>query len=101
MIRRLDALGVALLVGLAVALMGGGFALVAIGVVKGWELVTVISFGAVLLAAAHPRAPSTTPHNTMVHGSARPAAEQEAHEAARGSSSKSPMHAARFSGLRD
>src|ERR1700722_9876535 len=96
MICRLDVLGVALLVGLAVAFIGGGVALVETGVIKEWELVTIISFGAVLIAAAHPRAPSTTPHNTMVHGSARPAAEPEAHAAARGDNKLSPIHDASF-----
>ncbi len=95
--RRPDILGLALLAGLAAAFIGGGVVLFTTGVIKGWELVTILSFGGVLVAAAHPRAPSTTPHNSMVHGSARPAAESEAHAAARGNVKSAPLHDATFS----
>lgn len=95
-IRRLDFIGFLLLTVLAAALIGGGVVLVDTGIVKEWQLVAILSFGGVLVAAAHPRAPSTTPHNTMVHGTARPAAEPEAHAAARGNVKSSPMHDATF-----
>ena len=96
MIRRPDAFGVALLIGLAAALLGGGVILIDIGVIKGWECLCIISVGLVLIAAAHPRAPPATPHNSMVHGSARPAAESEAHAAARGETKSAPIHDTTF-----
>ena len=50
--RHSDFLGLALLTGLAVALMGGGVALVASGLVNAWELTAILSIGGVLVAAA-------------------------------------------------
>jgi len=94
--RNSDFLGLALLTGLAVALMGGGVALVASGLVNAWELTAILSIGGVLVAAASPRAGPTQPHNTMVHGSARPAAEPEAQAAARGDRKNASMHDATF-----
>lgn len=94
--RRLDAIGLALLAGLAVAMIGGGVALVASGLVKAWELAAVLSFGTVLVASAHPRAAPAAPHNTRVHGAAAPASEHEAHAAARGDTKTAPMHDATF-----
>jgi len=96
MIRRLDLIGLVLMIGLAAVLLGGGVTLVVAGVVKTWELVVIFSFGGVLVAAAHPHAPATTPRNTMAHGAARPAAEPEAQAAARGLEKKAPMHDAIF-----
>jgi hypothetical protein len=80
----LDAIGLVLLAVLAAVLIGGGVALVASGLVKGWELLAVLGFGGVLVAGAHPRATPTGPHNAMVHGAARTADESEAVNAARG-----------------
>jgi hypothetical protein len=96
MISRLDVFGVALLIGLAAALLGGGVILVDTGVIKEWEFLTIISVGVVLVAASQPRAPPAMPHNSMVHGSARPAAESEAHAAARGDIKSAPLHDATF-----
>jgi len=90
--RRPDTIGLALLAGLTVALIGGGAALLASGLVKPWELLAVVGLGGVLVAAHHPHAPPATPRNTMAHGAARPAAEPEAQAAARGGGNTAPMH---------
>ena len=94
--RRPDAIGIALLAGFAVAMIGGGVALLASGLVKAWELAAVLGFGSVLVAAAHPRAAATAPGNTHVHGAARPAVEAEAQEAARGTAKTASIHEATF-----
>jgi hypothetical protein len=92
MTRHLDAIGLALLAGLAAAITGGGVAIVAAGLVKPWELTAVLGLGGVLVAAASERAVSTTPKNTLVHGAARPAAETEAKAAARGIAKAPDLH---------
>ena len=68
MMRRPDAISVALLAGVAVAMIGGGVALLASGLIKPWELTAVLGLGSVLVAAALPRAPASPPRNTHVHG---------------------------------
>src|SRR3569833_889024 len=82
--RRPDCIGLMLLTILAAALLGGGFAVISSGLIKPWELATILAIGGVLVAAASPRAPPTRPRNTMVHGTAQPAAKTEARAAARG-----------------
>ena len=96
--RRPDAIGVALLAGFAVAMIGGGGALLASGLVKPWELTAVLGLGSVLVAAALPRAPASTPRNTHVHGAARPAVEAEAQDAARGNSKTASIRPPRAPG---
>ena len=92
MICRLDLVGLTLLAGLAAAFIGGGVALVDAGVIKGWELASILSLGGVLVAAAHPRAAATTPHDTTAHGEARAASQDETLRAARGDTKAAPLH---------
>ena len=51
---------------LAVAIIGGGVVLIDTGVIKGGELISIISFGAVLVAAA-----KTTDHAPKAASDAR------------------------------
>jgi len=62
MIPRPDRLGIALLAGLAAALIGGGVVLIEAEIVQAWELLGVLAFGAVMVAAARPQiAPQRPP----------------------------------------
>ena len=91
MARRPDALAAALCAGLALAVIGGGAALVSLGFAQAWELITALGVGAVLVAGHRSRETSAALHNGQIHGAARPARASEAIGAAQGRPDAPPL----------
>lgn len=94
--RRFDATAILLFSCLAVAAVGVGVALICFGYFSPWEfglwLVVCLAF----LAVGLPSHVNSTPKNTQVHGSARPATETEAQAAARGAGKARDVHDQHF-----
>ena len=94
--RGLDATGALLLVALGVAAAVAAAALIDRGYFTPWEFAVALFVGAAFLVVGFPGHVHPAPHNTRVHGAAAPAAEHEAHAAARGDTKTAPMHDATF-----
>ncbi len=95
--RPLDATAGLLIIAIAVAILGSGYLLAAAHVINLWEIVGIIAFGSVLVAAATPRRSESGPRNSFVHGSSRPASPTETQAAARGEVARKPAHEQQFS----
>ena len=94
--RGLDTTGVLLLAALGGAAAVAVAALIDRGYFTPWELAIGLFVGAAFLVIGFPSHVATAPKNTRVHGAAAPAAEHEAHAAARGDTKTAPMHDATF-----
>jgi predicted lipid-binding transport protein (Tim44 family) len=94
--RGFDALGVVLLGTLALGAVGGGVLLVQHGEFTASGLLLALVIGGAFVFAAGPSHRGTSPKNTLVHGAARPASEDETRTAARGVVKQEPAHENRY-----
>src|ERR1700685_3921977 len=94
--RRFDAISVLLLSCLAAAAVGVGAALIYFGYFTPWEFALWLVVCLAFLAVGLPGHVNSAPKNTQVHGSARPATETEAQDAARGAAKARDIHDQHF-----
>lgn len=92
-IKKVDGLVVLLVVALAALAIGAVCAALYFGWFGSpWQLATWLVICVAFLAAGVPAVGHRMTRHTNVHGSARPASQDEARKAARGDAGASPMH---------
>jgi membrane protein implicated in regulation of membrane protease activity len=92
-IKRVDALVVLLIAILAALAIGAVYAALYLGWFGSpWQLATWLVICVAFLAAGVPAVGHRMTRHTNVHGSARPASQDEARKAALGDAGPSPMH---------
>jgi beta-lactamase regulating signal transducer with metallopeptidase domain len=92
-IKRVDTLVVLLVAILAGCAIGAVYAALYFGWFGSpWQFALWLLVCVAFLAAGVPAINYRTKHNTQVHGSARPASQDEATRAARGTAGASPLH---------
>lgn len=92
-IKSVDALVVLLVAALAALAIGAVYAALYFGWFGSpWQLVAWLLVCVAFLAAGVPAVGYRTKHHSQVHGSARPASQDEATKAARGDAGASPLH---------
>ncbi len=91
--KRIDTLVVLLVAALAALATGAVYAALYFGWFGSpWQLAAWLLVCVAFLAAGIPAVGHRTTRHTSVHGSARPASQDEARKAARGDAGASPLH---------